>query len=92
MNQMLLLERVHLTFEVWFIRQFLQDLLPKGNFCIIDLRQDYLRLCWKEEELWQKWKQSACNCFSYPKVLSASCPTHQDEIFERSENATQSSP
>lgn len=59
MSQMLLLEKVHLDFNTWFIRQFQQDLLPEGFFCIIDLRQEYLNLCWKEEELWQKWSENA---------------------------------
>ena len=56
---LLLLEREHYTFETWFIRLFQQDLLSDGYFSIMGLRQEYLELCWKEEELWQKWSENA---------------------------------
>lgn len=59
MAQLLLLEKQHLDFDTWFIRQLRQDLLPEGFFRIIDLRVDYLALCWKEEELWKKWSENA---------------------------------
>jgi hypothetical protein len=82
---MLLLEMEHLCFEEWFIRLFRQNLLPPRYFSVEDLRVEYLVLCWKEEDLWKKWEASSravCNCFSYPKVLSATCPVHAGEIFE----------
>lgn len=47
-----------MTFEFWFIRQFQLDLLPTGNFSIMELRKEYLALCWKEEELWKKWSEN----------------------------------
>jgi hypothetical protein len=56
---MLLLEKEHLSFEQWLINLVLQNLLPEEEtFRIIDLRQEYLELCWTEEELWQKWSES----------------------------------
>jgi hypothetical protein len=84
---MLLLELDHTPFEEWFINLFRQGLLTYPIFSEGELRREYLKLCWKDEELWQKWKLGSCNCFSYPKVLSANCPVHQIEVFERSDNA-----
>jgi hypothetical protein len=54
-EQLLLLERSHLTFESWFIRLFLDDLLPNGWFCLQELRTEYLNRCWSEEKLWKEW-------------------------------------
>jgi len=87
---MLLLEKVHLPFDQWFIRLLQQDLLPAGNFSMMGMRQEYLSICWKEESLWRRWSESACNCFSHPKVMNADCPVHQNEMFglpERGEDA-----
>jgi len=52
---MLLVEKVHYGFEDWFIRQFQQGLLPEGYFNLVDMRKEYIKLCWKEEMLWKEW-------------------------------------
>ena len=58
-QRLLLVERVHYTFEQWFIRQVQQGLLPEDQpFTVKELRQEYLASCWKEEELWQKWSEN----------------------------------
>jgi hypothetical protein len=85
MPQLLLLEHNHIDFQSWLLKA-LQDLPEEAYFSKAGLRVEYLNLCWKEEELWGRWSASTCNCFSYPKVLSADCPVHQGEIFERSKN------
>jgi len=60
MNQMLLVEQVHLTFEAWFIKQFQGNLIPEEfKFSILDMRKTYLALCWKEETLWKEWCENA---------------------------------
>lgn len=56
---LLLLEKEHLSFEDWFLNLLRQDLLPTGYISIMGMRQEYLSLCWKEEELWQKWSDNA---------------------------------
>lgn len=57
---MLLLEKIHLPFEQWFIRLFLTGQLPEPCSIIV-LRGEYLNLCWKEEDLWRKWSENVQN-------------------------------
>ena len=52
----LLLTLKHWTFEEWFLRLMRQGLLPQDCFQLADLEAEYLRLCWKEEELYEKWR------------------------------------
>jgi len=56
---MLLLQLEHFEFDAWFIRLFQQGLLPEGFFRIADLRAEYLRLCWREEQSWKEWCENA---------------------------------
>jgi hypothetical protein len=55
----LLIEKEHISFESWFIKLLRQGLLPEAEpVRIIDYRTEYMRICWREEELWQKWSES----------------------------------
>ena len=56
LKTMLLVERVHMSFETWFIRQFQLGLIDNTvKFSLLDMRQEYIALCWKEELLWKEW-------------------------------------
>lgn len=57
MSQLLLLLEIHLSFEQWFIRQLLEGTLP-DELCLTKMRQQYLALCWREEELLRKWREN----------------------------------
>jgi hypothetical protein len=58
LQKMLLMEKVHFTFEAWFTNLFLTGQLDNDTFSIKELRSEYLTLCWKEEVLWIRWKEA----------------------------------
>ena len=56
LRTILLVECIHLSFETWFVRQFQTGLIDEtAKFSLLDMRQEYIALCWKEELLWKKW-------------------------------------
>jgi len=58
LQQMLLVEKVHYTFEMWFINLFRAGQLDNDTFSMAGLRHEYMTLCWKEEYLWNRWKEN----------------------------------
>lgn len=60
LRQLLLVEKVHYTFETWFIRRVQSGDIPEDRpFTIRELRLEYLQQCWREETLWKKWSENA---------------------------------
>ena len=58
MQTMLLVEKVHLSFEAWFIKLFREGVLAEDEqITLAIMRKEYMALCWKEEMLWNKWKE-----------------------------------
>lgn len=58
-SKMLLVEKVHYTFETWFIRMVQSGLLPEDKpFTIRELRLEYSQQCWKDEALWKNWSNN----------------------------------
>lgn len=59
LRQLLLVEKVHYTFETWFIKRVQSGDIPEDKpFTMRELRLEYLRQCWKEETLWKKWSEN----------------------------------
>ncbi len=60
LRKMLLVEKVHYTFEQWLIRSIQMGLILETEpIRIIDLRSQYLRECWAEELKWKEWSNAA---------------------------------